>query len=71
MALIMLVFLIDQTQWLCCKVYQQAVKAAQRFSKLWELFRGLITHFELDGWETLLQASAFGYKKAPLNPDTG
>ena len=71
MVLMMLVFLIDQTQLLCCKVYQKARERAHRFSKLWELFRGLITHFELDGWETLLRASAFGYTKAPLNPDTG
>lgn len=71
MVLMMMVFLIDQTQWLCCKVYQQAKEKAQRFSKLWELFRGLMMHFELDGWETLLRASAFGYKKTHLDLDTG
>lgn len=70
MLLMMLVFLIDQTQWLCCAVYQKAKEKAQRFAKLWETFRGLMTHFEIDSWETLLRASAFGHKRqAPL--DTG
>lgn len=70
MVLMMLVFLIDQTQWLCCKVFQAAKTKARRLTRLWEVWRGLLTNFEIDSWETLLRASAFGYK-ATLVLDTG
>ena len=40
--LMMLAFLIDQVQQLCCKVYQQARKHVGRLSVLFEMFRSLI-----------------------------
>ena len=40
--LMMLAFLIDQVQQLCCKVYQQARKHVGRLSVLFEMVRSLI-----------------------------
>lgn len=60
MMLMMLAFLIDQSQLLGCRVYQKAKERAGRWSHLWELVRGLIHNFEIDSWDTLLKALAFG-----------
>ena len=63
MALMMLTFLIDQAQLLGCRVYQKAKERVGRWSKMWELLRGLVHNFEVDGWDTLIKAIAFGHDR--------
>jgi len=68
MMLMMLAFLIDQSQLLGCRVYQKAKERAGRWAHLWEVVRGLIHNFEIDSWDTLLQALAFGgHSPRPLD----
>jgi hypothetical protein len=49
--LMLLAFLIDQAQLLCCPLYQAAKKSVRTFSKLWEELRVLLRHLELPNWE--------------------
>lgn len=63
MTLMMLTFLIDQSQLLGCRVYQKAKERVGRWSKMWELLRGLVHNFEVDGWDTLIKAIAFGHDR--------
>ena len=50
--LMMLAFLIDQVQQLCCKSYQQARQHVGRFAGLFEFARSLIALFV---WESFQQ----------------
>lgn len=53
--LMMLAFLVDQVQELCCKLFQAArVKMKSKY-RLWEDVRVLIRHFIFDNWEMLLR----------------
>lgn len=52
--LMMLAFLIDQVQQLCCKVYQKARKHAGRLSTLFERIRALIGFFVFNSWQHML-----------------
>ena len=69
MTLMMLTFLIDQSQLLGCRVYQKAKVRAITWIRLWEWLRGQITYFEMDGWDNLIKACAFGHKGSPI-PNT-
>ena len=51
--LMMLSFLIDQVQQLCCQVYQKARKHVGRLSTLFERVRVLIGFFVFDSWHHL------------------
>lgn len=51
--LMMLAFLIDQVQQLCCQVYQKARSHAGRLSVLFEKTRAMISLFAFDSWHTL------------------
>lgn len=57
----MLVFLIDQTQLLSCKVYQKAKEKAGPFYALCELFIAFLFNFEINNWDEILNACAFGF----------
>lgn len=52
--LMMLAFLIDQVQQLCCKVYQKARKHAGRLSTLFERIRVATGFFVFDSWQHML-----------------
>ena len=54
--LMLLAFLIDQVQQLCCKAYQKARKQAGTFASLFELARSL---FHLFNWESFHQLWVF------------
>jgi hypothetical protein len=60
MVLMMLVFLIDQVQLLCCKTYQKALEQAGAFYRLWQEFKSLISKLVITSWDDLIAASAFG-----------
>lgn len=51
--LMMLAFLIDQVQQLCCKVYQQARKHTSRLTTLFERVRTLISIGVFNSWHQL------------------
>ena len=51
--LMMLAFLIDQVQQLCCKVYQKARKHVGRLNVLFEMTRSLIKLGVWDSWHSL------------------
>jgi hypothetical protein len=60
--LMMLAFLIDQAQALCCRVFQAAAKKLVSKRSLWEAMRGAFFGLPLDSWEQLWAAIAYGYK---------
>jgi len=51
--LMVLAFLVDQLQLICCKVYQEAKRTARTFYSLWEKIRTLFCYVELNTWEKL------------------
>lgn len=60
--IMMLVFLIDQLQQLCCIVFQKAVEKAKRPSRLWGKMRNLFGLVDFKNWEDFLNALAYGTK---------
>lgn len=52
--LMMLAFLIDQVQQLCCKVYQKVRKRVGSLRSFWEKRRNLIAFAIWDNWQHLL-----------------
>jgi hypothetical protein len=61
--LMMLAFLVDQTQALCCDLFQKAVVYTKRKIKLWERLRNIFGLFLCDSWETVFKFLA---TEAPL-----
>jgi hypothetical protein len=60
--LMMLAFLVDQTQEICCKLFQAALSKAERKKYLWNKIRSLFDVLIFDSWEMLLNAIAFGFE---------
>lgn len=54
--LMMLAFLIDQIQQLCCPQFQAALKKCKRRIRLWEKIRAWFFTFLIDSWEDLFTA---------------
>lgn len=52
----LLAFLIDQLQGLCCNVFQQALKKMKRPLYFWERLRAVFFDFRLPNWMTFYQA---------------
>jgi hypothetical protein len=51
--LMMLAFLIDQAQALCCQSFKQALVKKKRKIRLWEFLRNACQFFLWDSWEAL------------------
>jgi hypothetical protein len=49
--LMLLAFLIDQLQLICCESYQKAKSTARTFSSFWEKMRTFFCYVELKDWE--------------------
>lgn len=60
--LMMLAFLIDQTQQLCCRLFQAALEKMQHKSRLWERMSALFFDFFISDWEQFYQAIIHGLK---------
>jgi len=58
--LMMLAFLIDQTQQLCCGLFQAAQKKYHAKTVLWEKQKNVFSMFRLDSWRMLYEALARG-----------
>lgn len=54
--LMLLAFLIDQLQGLCCNVFQQALQKMKRPLYFWERLRAVFFDFRLPNWMTFYQA---------------
>jgi len=52
--LMLLAFLIDQLQLICCDLYLDARRKALTFSNLWERMRSFFCYIELNTWESFL-----------------
>ena len=62
--LMMLAFLVDQVQQLCCPLFQAAWAKVGSKRRLWEKMRALFDDYALDSMEHLLQALYYGLKKS-------
>ncbi|PID99951.1 MAG: hypothetical protein CSA79_05870 [Thiothrix nivea] len=67
--LMLLAFLIDQIQGLCCQLFQAAVLKAGRRRYYWEKLRGKFYEFLIPDWQTLY-LSFLHPSKMLLQPDT-
>jgi hypothetical protein len=63
--LMMLAFLVDQTQQLSCTLFQSVWKKLGSKKTLWEKIRSLFNCFLLDSMEMLYLAILYGYQKKP------
>ncbi len=54
--LMMLVFLVDQLQRLCCKLFNLALKEAFKLSSLWEAMRARLIFVVFKNWEGLFES---------------
>ncbi len=64
--LLMLAFLVDQTQQLCCPVFRGAWKKSQTKRDLWEAMRALFNHFLVSSMQQLLEAICYGMVSNPI-----
>lgn len=66
--LMMLAFLIDQVQQLCCKLFNAALAFSKSKIRFWEKLRGYFTLYLIKTWEQLYEAIA--YQKGGTLADT-
>ena len=66
--LMMLAFLIDQVQQLCCTLFKAALGFSKSKVRLWEKVRGYFTLYLINSWEQLYDAIA--YQKGGTLSDT-
>jgi hypothetical protein len=57
--IMMLAFLIDQTQLLCCKLFQRAKEKSVTFYKTWDGIRSRFQIFYINSWEQLFNSIAY------------
>jgi hypothetical protein len=70
--IMMLAFLADQAQQLCCALFQTVLKKVGSKKALWEDMRSLFHCFRLESMEMLYRAILHGFElRAPvITPDT-
>ncbi len=69
--LMMLTFLIDQCEQLCCGLFQSAYEKLDfRKTDLWDKIRSFFDRFIIVSWESLYKAIICGFKRSPLLLDT-
>ncbi len=68
--LMMLAFLIDQVQQLCCCLFQGALRARKRKKYLWERLRNFFTSFIFKRWEDLYLTLIHGIPEYEICWDT-
>lgn len=60
--LMLLAFLIDQLQQLCCKQFKKALKKWKTKSRLWDKMKNYFFSFLIDSWDDFMTALAIGHK---------
>ena len=68
--LMMLAFLVDQVQELCCNLFNAARQQFRSRTSLWNKLRGLFKEYFIISWESLWLAIIDGHKGGVLQPDT-
>ena len=68
--LMMLAFLVDQIQALCCPLFQQAHQSQHSKISLWENMRSFFRSFYIEDWERFFTAIIKGPALYELIPDT-
>jgi hypothetical protein len=63
--LMMLAFLVDQTQQLCCKLFRAVWQKVKSKRALWERMRSLFKEFAFESMQMLYQAILYGVKFQP------
>lgn len=68
----MLSFLVDQVQQLCCALFQSVLKKLGSKKNLWDRMRSLFCCFKLESMEMLYRALLYGFAKSEpvINPDS-
>ncbi len=70
--LMMLAFLIDQAQQLCCPLFRASWEKSKTKRELWERLRGVFNEWFLDSMETFHRMIVDGYQRhAPVLNNTG
>jgi hypothetical protein len=64
--LMMLAFLVDQTQQLCCALFQAVWAKLGSKRRLWERMRALFYDYALTSMRQLFEALLYGFKKSSL-----
>jgi len=62
--LMMLAFLVDQTQQLCCALFRAVWTQLGSKRLLWERMRALFYDYRLDSMRELLEALLYGFEKS-------
>ena len=62
--LMMLAFLVDQTQQLCCALFQAVWAKLGSKRLLWERMRALFYAYQLDSMRVLFAALFYGFEKS-------
>ena len=68
--LMMLAFLVDQTQQLACRLFQAVLQKKRSRIRLWEQMRALFSTLEFDCMEDIWRAMLYGYKATVVILDT-
>jgi len=68
--LMMLAFLIDQTQAFCSPLFRKAWEKMHSKIRLWERIRNLCMFFYIDSWSALFETMGCGIEPVPLKCDT-
>jgi len=68
--LMMLAFLIDQVQQLCCPLFQKALEKQERKLYLWNAMRAFFRYFYISCWNQFFAALINRHTPADLIPDS-
>ena len=68
--LMMLAFLVDQVQELCCNLFQTARQQFRSRTSLWDKLKRLFKEYFVVSWENVWLAIIYGHKGGVLQPDT-
>ena len=68
--LMMLAFLVDQVQEMCCDLFQAARQKFRSRTSLWDKIKGLFKEYFVVSWDTVWLAIIYGHKGGVLQPDT-
>jgi hypothetical protein len=68
--LMLLAFLVDQIQELCCAIFQAARNARHSRTSLWQWMRSLFTGYYIASWRQVFEALIHGHTPYQLQPDT-
>jgi hypothetical protein len=68
--LMILAFLVDQIQELCCATFQAARNARHSRTSLWQWMRSLFTGYYIESWRQFFEALIHGHMPYRLQPDT-